>query len=591
MQSVQISIYSHPPEVHDGTTLMPGSLKRSVDAIRFLKFQGLKVIIANVLMTRNMQDYAGVRAPAAELGVECTLAPTITPIMDGDRSTLSLGDQDALRRVFRDASLVGDVDEFCALPRLGVHGRKPPRTLVAGLREVVCPGGSAIGEYAGQKAHQGLPGADSRPAGCDELAGGRRFPGWRDGMNSNPLALLENETIRTENGRGENMAHPSAAPDREWSLLLAACSDIPCCEKPDRIRLLLREPIRWKVLFDLAERHGAQSLLHQALLSVNDAVPAEEMASFQPSYRTNLHKALLLSRELIRIMDHLSARGIEALAYKGLALAEVAYGDIALRPAGDIDLLIRPQDLSRIRDAVRDLGYTTQVALSEPEERAYLKSGYECAFDGLAGRNLLEVQWAIEPKFYAVDFDMDGLFRRAIAVTVAGYSTKTPSPEDLLLVLTAHAAKHVWGRLIWLCDLARIMSLPSLDWQWIGTQAKSLGIVRLLRVAMLLAKRLLGSAIPAAAEASFPEDSAAAKFADEIQTHIVSGAACNVESWAYFRLMMRLRERPCDRLRFLHRLVFTPGPGEWNVVRLPAALFPLYRLVRLSRLAARLVRT
>ena len=35
--------------------------------------------------------------------------------------------------------------------------------------------------------------------------------------------------------------------------------------------------------------------------------------------------------------------------------------------------------------------------------------------------------------------------------------------------------------------------------------------------------------------------------------------------------------------------IFTPGPGEWAAVRLPRPLFPLYRLVRLSRLAARLV--
>ena len=116
VESVQISIYSHRPEVHDAITLVPGSLKRSLDAVRFLKSQGLRVIVANVLMTQNMQDYPAVRALAAELGVECTLDPTITPMMDGDRSVLSLGvDQNALRQVFRDASLVGDVEEFCAV--------------------------------------------------------------------------------------------------------------------------------------------------------------------------------------------------------------------------------------------------------------------------------------------------------------------------------------------------------------------------------------------------------------------------------------------------------------------------------------------
>jgi len=116
VESIQISIYSHRPEVHDAVTLVPGSLKRSLEAARFLKSQGLRVIFANVLMVQNLQDYQGVRALAEEMGVECTLDPTITPMMDGDRSVLKLGvNQDALRQVFRDRALVGDVDEFCAV--------------------------------------------------------------------------------------------------------------------------------------------------------------------------------------------------------------------------------------------------------------------------------------------------------------------------------------------------------------------------------------------------------------------------------------------------------------------------------------------
>jgi hypothetical protein len=389
------------------------------------------------------------------------------------------------------------------------------------------------------------------------------------------------------------MPGADATLEAEWSFLLAACSEISREEKIDRIRLLSREPLRWNLLLDLAERHGTQPLLYQTLVGIEDAdvVPSAEMPAWKQRFQLNLHKALFLSRELIRIVDCLSALGIEVLPYKGVALAELAYGDIALRHAGDIDLLIRPQDFPRIRETVRELGYTPHLTFLEAEERAYLKSGYECAFDGAAGPNLLEVQWAIQPSFYAVDFDMDALFQRAVKITVAGHSMKTLSSEDLLLVLSAHATKHVWGRLIWLCDIARIMALPALDWTWIASQAKALGIVRILRVTMLLANRLLGSTIPPAAQASVPEDSGALVLVDEIQTHIVDEAAFNVESLAYFRLMMHLRERPLDRLRFLQRLALTPGPSEWRAVRLPAPLFPLYRLVRLSRLAARFLRS
>jgi len=117
VESIQISIYSHRPEVHDAITKVPGSLRRSINAIRFLKSQGLKVIMANVLMTQNMQDYNGVRTLAEELGAEYTLDPTITPMMDGDRSVLALNaGESALRNLFREEAFVGNADEFCAPP-------------------------------------------------------------------------------------------------------------------------------------------------------------------------------------------------------------------------------------------------------------------------------------------------------------------------------------------------------------------------------------------------------------------------------------------------------------------------------------------
>jgi len=117
VESIQISIYSHRPEVHDAITKVPGSLQRSINAIRFLKSQGLKVVMANVLMTGNMQDYQGVRALADELGADYTLDPTITPMMDGDRSILELNaGESVLRNLFRDESFVGNADEFCAPP-------------------------------------------------------------------------------------------------------------------------------------------------------------------------------------------------------------------------------------------------------------------------------------------------------------------------------------------------------------------------------------------------------------------------------------------------------------------------------------------
>lgn len=384
------------------------------------------------------------------------------------------------------------------------------------------------------------------------------------------------------------MSSLSSPLQTEWSLLRAACSECPTEKKTTSIRGLLTSQVEWRALFRLAEHHGVQPILAQTLLSFADQIPEDALKTLKESYQANLHKALFLAREFIRIVECLSQAGIELIPYKGLALAETIYGDVALRQSGDIDLLIHAADLKRMREALAELGYTPHVRLSDDEEDAYLKSGYECAFDGAAGKNLLEVQWAIQPHFYAVDLDMEGLFRRAATVSVAGSAVKSLSAEDLFIVLGLHAAKHVWGKLIWLCDLARISSLPTLNWRWVSEQSQALGIVRILRVTLLLAQNLLDSPCPAAVE-NLPEDFAARPLAEEIATYVSNEKTYNVESLGYFTLMLRLRERRVDRMRFITRFVLTPGPGEWALTPLPRALFPFYRVVRVSRLATRLI--
>ncbi len=263
---------------------------------------------------------------------------------------------------------------------------------------------------------------------------------------------------------------PAASGAPQWDLLRTASRAGPHEGDLGRIRSLVDSLMQsglvaWEAVLRLADHHGTSALLYQNFLRLRDLAPPEVLAALRQSYEKNVHKSLFLARELIRILDCLDAIAAEVIPYKGIVLSEVYYGDMALRQSGDLDLFVREQDVPRIKNAVRELGYTVRVAIPDDAERDYIASGYECTFDSPAGKNLVELQWALQPRFYAVDFDMDGLFERAVNLEVAGRRVKTPSPEDLLLVLSVHAAKHVWGRLIWLCDIVQILGLGNLNWE------------------------------------------------------------------------------------------------------------------------------
>lgn len=108
IRQVQVSVYSADADVHDAITKVHGSFGRSVQAIRFLKEQGLRVKIACPLMKENLSGLRQLRALADDLGVSYIIDMTITPKLDGDRSVLALRNSaHDLMSVMQDPTLQG----------------------------------------------------------------------------------------------------------------------------------------------------------------------------------------------------------------------------------------------------------------------------------------------------------------------------------------------------------------------------------------------------------------------------------------------------------------------------------------------------
>jgi hypothetical protein len=194
-----------------------------------------------------------------------------------------------------------------------------------------------------------------------------------------------------------------------------------------------------------------------------------------------------------------------------------------------------------------------------------------------ARQNLVEIKWQILSRFYSIEFEIEDLFNAAVEVDLSGHKLRTLSDQDLMLVLCVHAAKHGWRQISWLCDITQLAQSRTLDWEGLGIQAGKLGIARIVAVSFLLAQKSLGTSLPERLEAQ--SDPSVEPLAQKILQQIVEGNEFDSESFSYFRLIMDLRERRRDRASFAWRLWVTPSTGEWSAVRLPTALFPLYRAV------------
>jgi hypothetical protein len=374
---------------------------------------------------------------------------------------------------------------------------------------------------------------------------------------------------------------PDSAFSNEFALLRV------CCHADSQLTTAtLQREIAWEQLFRLATYHRALPALYSRLHQRPD-VPASIQSALSARFLTHCQRVMRFSAELVAILKHFEATGIPVIAQKGPVLARLLYGDAAMREFGDLDILVAAAEVNRAVDAFRDLGYEKNLQLSPRQEKAYLRSGYEYVFGRGAERNLVELQWNLLPRFYSVGWDVESMFARSQHCDFEGVSAQVLGREDQLLFLCVHAAKHQWAQLGMVRDIAAAAQ-GGIDWEWAFGESRRLGVERILAISLLLARSLLGAELPAKLLSQI-DAARNRKFAAAIEANLAEGREIPVDSAAYFRFMMQVRERRRDRMRFAWRLATTPSVGEWRAARIPDALFPLYSGVRGFRLIRRML--
>jgi hypothetical protein len=155
------------------------------------------------------------------------------------------------------------------------------------------------------------------------------------------------------------MSGSSRSEDVEQELLLLLCgTDERRCAQAGRIRELAQaiDPERFLSVLAaqrLTELAGARLRVHasrEAPRWVLDTT-AEELAATRM-------RALGLEAATDYLLARLRSEGVRALALKGVRLARLLYDDPGLRAAGDIDLLVAPDDLAAAVATAVDLGYS-----------------------------------------------------------------------------------------------------------------------------------------------------------------------------------------------------------------------------------------
>jgi hypothetical protein len=368
--------------------------------------------------------------------------------------------------------------------------------------------------------------------------------------------------------------------DRESCELLRVVARRPI--DSHRIARLAGDVRDWDSLLTSAREHGVLQMLFLLLADLDPVVPPAAQEYLRAEYHRNVFHSLANAAELIGVLKALYDEGIEAMPFKGVVLGTSVYGDLATRPAGDVDVLIHYRHLARATALLLERGYKLTTPFHADGTLVYpgnCEYGFERASDGM----VFELRWRLtEPRFRR-NLGMDWVWPQRRVAMLAGAEVPDLSPEIALLVLCMHGSKHAWSRAIWICDVAQLLAAsPGLDWKEIIQESKRLGLGRMLALGVLLAHRMVGAAVPQAVLRRFESDAITTSLAQHVQEHLFDApGSAPMGSVPYnFRLLGFH-----DRMRLLLSLdLLRPNKRDRAAIHLPPALDALYYLVRPLRI-------
>lgn len=341
------------------------------------------------------------------------------------------------------------------------------------------------------------------------------------------------------------------------------------------------EALNWDYLFALAYSHGLLPLLSKHLSSAPSHFRARLKQESVANSQTTLH---FIGKQL-RLYRLFNEHQIPIALFKGPLLSQMAYGDISLRQAGDIDVLINRRHFRQARLLLESLGYQMTPSLTEAQLESHLSFHCEIQFMRDEWFTVVDLHWDLAPRSFVFKLKADEVMSRLQSVSLAGVEVKTFSDEDLILYLSMHGAKHLWRRLEWITCLAEsIRAMPTLNWDLLIDRANQARASRILALGMRLVEVFSKVKIPAHVFATIDAEHAMQRMADDVRKQIFEtfGAADSTETNLY---NLRVMDRKRDALVSALRAIFVPTLTDWQAFTLPSSLHSLYYAYRPLRLS------
>ncbi len=223
----------------------------------------------------------------------------------------------------------------------------------------------------------------------------------------------------------------------------------------------------WNRLVLAAEAHGLAPLLHAHVDASSIALPSDARRVLRGLYLRYRQSAHVRMRVLERILEAFEEAGVDTLVLKGGALAYLIYLEPALRPMGDVDFLVKSDQLPVAQTTLARAGF---ASISQSDGR--FPDKHVVAVGSSEGLTIkVELHHSLFSRPSSDSPSPGGLFRSRRVFRVGDRTAFTLGNEAMLWHLCRHVVFHADVftrlRLIWVADVVGFAEhvAKEIDWE------------------------------------------------------------------------------------------------------------------------------
>jgi len=294
----------------------------------------------------------------------------------------------------------------------------------------------------------------------------------------------------------------------EDRLLLYLCRKDIGRKNRNKIIEIQKKSLDWDCFLKKARENGISALVYSRLSKIkkdSSNIPSSILKKLKKDYFRNAANNTLIFEKLGRLLEAIRKVGLQVIVLKGAVLAEKIYGNLALRPMADIDLLAKKEDLISLDEQMKTLGYRpSDISVKDIDFSSTHLTTLEYRSESLNFPSF-HIHWhfvnsTIPNESYIKNIKIEDIWLDAEKTKIANMETLVMAPHHLLIHLSEHALRvtHSLSRLGFFCDIDEVVNFyqERLDWERLIKESLKFNLSHLVYLSLYFTANFLETKIP-----------------------------------------------------------------------------------------------